>query len=182
MKIKPITMKKKLETLLIALTVITTTNYAQTTLKEYKAGHEFYISLPDYMSKTTGLNSAATIQFKNTVKDIAGFIIEDNKEELAMAQMSYSSLNEFYEEFIKDFLKDEDKRKVSKPQTHKKGESNFIECDVTYYDKESKLDIYYFVGIAETKTAYYKILCYGTIESKDKFKKDFESILLSLRD
>lgn len=175
-------MKKKLTTLLIAVALITTNNYGQTTLKEYKAGHEFYVSLPDYMSKTTGLNSAATIQFKNTVKDISGFIIEDNKEELAMVQLNYSSLNEFFEEFIKDFAKDEENRKVSKPQTQKKGETNFIECDVTYYDKESKLDIYFFIGIAETKSTYYKVLCYGTSESKDKFKKDFESILLSLRD
>ena len=175
-------MKKKLTTLLIILTAITTTSHAQTTLKEYKAGHDFYVSLPDYMSKTTGLNSAATIQFKNSVKDIAGFIIEDNIEELALAQLSYSSINEFYEDFIKDFIKDEEKRKVSKPKTQQKGETNFIDCDVTYYDKESKIEIYYFVGIAETKSTYYKILCFGSIESKDKFKKDFESILLSLRD
>ena len=175
-------MKKKLTTLLIILTAISITSHAQTTLKEYKAGHEFYVSLPDYMSKTTGLNSAATIQFKNSVKDIAGFIIEDNKEELALAQLSYSSINEFYEDFIKDFIKDEEKRKVSKAKTQQKGETNFIDCDVTYYDKESKIDIYYFVGIAETKSTYYKVLCFGAIESKDKFKKDFESILLSLRD
>ena len=161
---------------------IVNSGFAQTPVKEIKAGHVFYVSLPDYMSKTTGLNSAATLQFKNSVKDIAGFIIEDNKEELALAEMSYTSLTEFYEAFIKDFLIDQEKRKVSKPVSQKKGETNFIECDASYYDKDSKMEIYYFVGIVETKDAYYKILCFGGADSKDKYKKDFENIMFSLRD
>jgi hypothetical protein len=175
-------MKKTIAIFTTTLVLMTTTTFAQTTLKEYKAGHVFYVSLPDYMSKTTGLNTSATIQFKNTIKDVAGFIIEDNKEELRLAEISYTSLSEFYEDFIKDFVKDEDKRKVSKPQSKKVGETNFMECDVSYYDKDSKIEIYYFVGIVETSSAYYKILCWGTLENKDKFKADFQKILYSLKD
>lgn len=162
--------------------LISTMCFSQTTFKEEKAGHIFYVSLPDYMSKTVGLNTSATIQFKNTVKDIAGFIIEDNKEELRLAEMNYTSINEFHEDFIKDFLIDEDKRNVSKPQIKKIGETNFTECDVSYYDKDSKIEIYYFVGIAETSSAYYKLLCWGELENKDKFKADFQKILYSIKD
>jgi hypothetical protein len=172
--------------LLISTVLVTaaafTSAFSQTPVKEFKAGHIFYVSLPEYMSKTTGLNSASIIQFKNVVKDIAGFIIEDNKEELALAQMSYSSLNEFYEDFIKDFLEGEKKRTISPPVAQSKGEYNFIQCDATYYDKDIDSELYYFVGIAETKDAYYKILCFGGVESKDKYKKDFENIMLSIRD
>jgi hypothetical protein len=175
-------MKNKKAILIMALLWFSFNALAQTGNKEYTAGHVFYVSLPDYMKKTTGLNTSATIQFKNTVKDIYGFIIEDNKEELTLAEMSYTSLNEFYEDFIKDFATDEEKRKVTKPVTQKKGETNFISCDVTYYEKESKIDIYYFVGIAETKDAYYKVLCWAAVENKDKYKADFEKILYSLRD
>jgi hypothetical protein len=35
---------------------MTATTFAQNELIEYKAGHTFTISLPDYMSKTGGLN------------------------------------------------------------------------------------------------------------------------------
>ena len=71
------------KTLTILTTIlISTMCFSQTAFKEEKAGHIFYVSLPDYMSKTIGLNTSATIQFKNTIKDVAGFIIEDNKEEL----------------------------------------------------------------------------------------------------
>jgi hypothetical protein len=168
--------------ILLYISVNSFDSHAQSSFKEFKAGHEFYVSLPDYMNKTVGINSAASIQFKNSVKDIAGFIIEDNKEELSLAEMHYASLNEFYDDFIKDFLKDEDKRHISEPVYQKKGQTNYVESDATYYDKESNIDIYYFVGIVETKTAFYKILCYGGIESKDKYKKDFENIMVSLRD
>lgn len=78
-------MKKTIALLSTILAVITNSAVAQTTLKEHKAGHIFYVSLPDYMSKTVELNSAAAIQYKSAVKDVYGFIIEDNKEELAMA-------------------------------------------------------------------------------------------------
>jgi len=175
-------MKKIITIFTTSFVFVFTTTQAQTNMKEVKAGHVFYVSIPEYMTKTLGLNDVATIQFKNTPKDIAGFIIEDSKDDLVLAEVNYASLNEFYEDFIKDFLKDEEKRKVSNPISKKIGEINFMECDVSYYDKELKLEIYYFVGLVETPTTYYKVLCWGTIDSKEKYKADFQKILYSLKD
>lgn len=175
-------MKRKIAILTTILVLITSTIFAQTTLKEYKIGHIFYVSLPDYMSKTIGLNTSATIQYKSNIKDVYGFVIEDNKEELALAELNYSSINEFCEDFTKDFLKDEEKRNLSNPQYQKKGEINFAEFDATYYDKDSKIEIYYLVGIVETKTSFYKILSWSSAENKDKFKADFQKILYSLKE
>lgn len=157
-------------------------SFAQTTLKEHKVGHEFYVSLPDYMSKTIGLNSAAVFQFRNNIKDIAGFIIEDNKEELELAQVKFSSINEFYDIFIKDFLIKQEDRVLSQSLMQTKGKNNFVEGDVSCHAKDSKVGIYYFVGIAETKSAYYKVLCYCSVANKDKFKADFQKILYSIKD
>jgi len=175
-------MKKKISIFTMTMVLMTTTTFAQTELKEYRAGHTFNVSLPDYMTKTAGINSASAIQYKSAVKDVYGFIIFDTKEELGLVEMKYSSTNEFYEDFIKDFLIDEDKRKVSKPLSQKNGDINFIECDVTYYDKDAKTEIYYLVGIVETKTAYYKVLSWAVAENKDKFKADFQKIVYSIKD
>jgi hypothetical protein len=175
-------MKRTIAIFSSILILVTTMTFAQSNIKEYKAGHVFYVSLPDYMSKTTGINDAAVIQFKNTIKDVAGFIIEDNKEELTLAQMTFSSIIDFYDYFIKDFLVNEKKRNISQAVSKTIGETKFIECDASYYDKDSKLEIYYFIGIAETKDAFYKVLCYGSLENKDKFKADFQKILYSIRD
>ena len=175
-------MKKKLVILTTTLVLMSTALFAQTELKQYKAGHTFDIGLPEYMGRTIGLNSVSAIEYKNAVKDVYGFVIFDTKEDLALVDMNYSSINEFYEDFIKDFLKDEEKRNVSKPISQKKGDINFVESDITYYDKDAKTDIYYLVGIVETKTSYYKVLSWATAENKDKFKADFQKILYSLKD
>lgn len=168
---------------IIAILILTISNsFAQTPLKEYKVGHVVTVSLPDYMNKTLGLNDSSIIQYKSAVKDVYGFIIEDNKEELALAELKYSSINEFCEDFAKDFLKDEKKRTLSYPDYQKKGDSRFAEFDASYYDKEAKTEIYYLVGIVETKIAYYKVLSYCSKENKDKFKSDFQKILYSLQD
>jgi Ni,Fe-hydrogenase III component G len=155
---------------------------AQTNMKEFQVGHPFYVSLPDYMIKTSGLNSASAIQFKSEVKDVYGFIIEDNKEEMALVDIVYTSIGEFYEDFIKDFLLDEKKRQITKPVYSKNGEINFAEADATYFDKEADTEIYYLVGIVETKTSFYKVLSWSTVANKDKFKTDFQKIVYSLKD
>lgn len=174
---------KRLLTIISSFFLFTgTTAIAQTVQKEYKVGHVFTVSLPGYMNKTTGLNSSSAIQFKSSIKDVYGFIIEDGKEELRLAEINFTSVNDFYENFIQDFLKDQEKREVSKPKTQSIGSTNFIESEVTYYDKDAKGDLYYFIGIAETKTYYYKVLCWVVVENKDKFKADFQKILYSLKD
>lgn len=171
---------KKLFVLLTTTLLFFTGALAQTELKQYKAGHVFDVSLPDYMSKTAGINSASAIQYKSVVKDVYGFIIFDTKEKLNFLELNYTTTKEFYDDFIKDFLKGEPKRKVSEPVAKKIGDISFIETDVTYYDKDAKSEIYYLVGIVETKTSFYKVLSWCTGENKDKFKEDFQKIIYSI--
>lgn len=175
-------MKKTTSILVIAFAFICNAVFSQATLKPYRAGHEFNISIPDYMMRTVGLNDVAIFQYKNDVKDVYGFVIEDNKEELKIAELSYSSISEFYDEFIKDFVIDEPKRKVSKTILTTKGEINFLEVDVQYYDKDAETTICYLIGIVETKDAYYKVLSWSTEANKAKFKADFQKIVYSIND
>lgn len=175
-------MKRIIKNLILIIVLTTNSVSAQTPLKDYKFGHVVNISLPEYMSRTMGLNDSAILQYKNTVKDVYGFIIEDNKEELVLVDMNYSSINEFCEDFAKDFLKDEKKKTFSYPEYKTIGNINFAEFDASYYDKETKGEIYYLVGIVETKTSFYKVISFTSIENKDKFKTDFQKILYSLKD
>jgi hypothetical protein len=168
--------------LFMAVSLALSNTLAQTKMKSYKAGHAFELNLPDYMTKTSGLNDAAIIQFNNSVKDIAGFIIIDTKEDLELVEMKFTSVTEFYDFFIKDFIIDQKDRKISEPILKTIGDYNYIECDASYYDEESKIEIYYFIGIVETKTTFYKLLCFGGIVSKEKYKADFQNILYSIKD
>jgi hypothetical protein len=133
------------------------------------------------MNRTVGLNDVATIQYKNSVKDIYTIVIEDSKEELAIADIYYSSLKEFQEEFEKDFIADEKKRSNTQPIFTTKNSINFVEYDVTYYDEELKIEVYYLVGIVETKSHFYKVLSWTNLANKEEFKTDFKKILYSLK-
>ena len=63
-------------------------------MDKYTVGN-FTVNLPDYMSKTGGINNAATIQYQSVVKDVYGFVILDTKEELSLVEMNFGSVNEF---------------------------------------------------------------------------------------
>ena len=154
---------------------------AQTKFNSQKAGNVFSLEIPDYMNRTVGLNDVATVQYKNSVKDIYTIVIEDSKEELAIADIFYSSLKEFQEEFEKDFIKEEEKRSSSTPLFTTKNDNNFVEYEVSYYDQELKIEVYYLVGIVETKSHFYKVLSWTNLANKDKFKVDFQKILYSLK-
>ena len=167
---------------ILILAFFTSLAFGQTSMKQHTVGHPIYISLPDYMNRTIGLNDNAAIQFKSEVKDVYGYVIEDNKEELKLAELNFTSIGEFYNGFIKDFIEGEEKVNQSKPVSQKKGDINFIEADVSFFSKEANTEIYYLIGIVETKTAYYKVLSYCTLENKAKFKADFQKILYSLKD
>jgi|TARA_R110000868_G_scaffold146339_1_gene367123 hypothetical protein len=166
---------------LIGITFISLSVKSQTKFNQQKAGNIFEISVPDYMTRTIGLNDVATVQYKNNVKDIYTIVIEDSKEELKIADIFYSSLLEFQEEFEADFVKGEEKRTSTKPTLSTKNNINYIEYDVTYYDKELNIEVYYLVGIVETKTHFYKVLSWTNILNKEKFKSDFQKILYSVK-
>jgi hypothetical protein len=174
-------MKKFIAFATNCLLLLTFVSFGQSSSKTYKTGHVFSITLPDYMSRTVGLNSSANFQYKSEVKDVYGFVIVDDKEELKLAELNFASVTEFNEDFMKSFLADVEKKNIGTPVIKKIGENSFLECDVTYFDKESEGEIYYLVGVVETKSAFYKILSWSLAENKDKFKSDFQKILYSLK-
>lgn len=164
------------------LLLLTSISFGQTKFNKQIAGHVFYLDIPDYMTKTVGLNDVASIQYKSTVKDVYTIAIEDSKEDLAILEIHYSTIKDFQEEFANDFLKDEDKRTISKALFKTKDNINFAEFEASYFDKDSQLEIYYLIGIVETKTHFYKVLSWTTLENKDKYKADFQKIIYSLKD
>ena len=171
-------MKKALEILITILVLIPTKTFSQTGIREIQVGQMFNIKLPDYMSKTAGPSSEAAIQYGS--QDTRGYIICYEKEYLHLIELEFSSIKDFYNDFmLKEFFKDEKDKKISKPDFQKNGEVNFVESDVTISNGIDKT--YYLFGGIETKMAYYIVLSYTTAENKNKYKPDFQKILYSIK-
>jgi hypothetical protein len=164
----------------LALCFIIFSASAQTKFSEKVAGHVYYLSIPDYMSKTYQLNDNAEIQYQDTARVTYVIGIEDSKESLKDLGTSFNNAQEFYDYFIKDYLVDAENRKVTEPIAFIANGNKCIQSEFTY--TADGLDLYFLITIVESKTYFYKILCWTLLESKDKYKQDFVKISSSLRD
>ena len=162
--------------------IINASAFAQTTFNTVKTGHTVSFSVPDYMSRTTGINDVSFLQFKSIPKDVYTFMIEDSKVELDIVEMKFTSVMDFYEFFIKDFLISEKKRKVNTPVSFTKDDVNYVQTELTYYDKDSKFEIYYNITIAETAGYFYQILSYTSEENSINVKADLTALGSSLKE
>lgn len=171
---------RKLFFLLFILAVLGSN--AQT--KEMKFGHVVSIQAPTYMSKTAGLNSSASIQLKNSVKDVYTVIIEDSKEDLRILEMNFESGKEFFDDTYADMLKDEDVKEKNTTPTIKKLANGLTlyYSDLVYIPKDEKTPIYYLVATVESSGYYYKVLSWTKAENKAKYREDFIKMAESLKE
>lgn len=169
---------------LVILSAISIFTFGQEKFTPINAGHTFQISIPPYMNRTIGLNSDSSVEFIDRVKDIAGIVIVDTKEELELAELKFGSINDFYDHFVKDFLQDEKERFISEAKSETKGNTKYIYFDASYLntDDNESMTIYYFVSIIETEKSYYKMLCFGDKTMVEKYKNDFKKVMYSIAD
>jgi hypothetical protein len=174
---------------LLFLTVIpifsTSLSYSQTKFVEQKAGHIIYMSVPDYMTKTTSLNDVASMQYMNKTKEAYVVVIEDAKEDLEAEGTKYNSLKEFHDSVI-EILKSEDpKAEESKPTEFQQNGNKFYQTDLyaTLQTEDGKdIKVTYLVIYVESKTHYYQILCWTLASSYKDLVADFKKTASTIRD
>lgn len=155
--------------------------YGQAKLSEKKAGHVYYLGIPDYMLKTYDLNDVASLQYKNAAKEAYTIVIDDSKEQLEALGIKYIDSEDFLNSFLEDYNKDAKNRKVT---SVKKFEANGNQCaqvEHTWQDEENN-ELYMLITVVESKTHYYKIMSWTLGKFKNTFKSDYATIAKSLRD
>lgn len=166
---------------LIILLIFCKATTAQTLMDKYKV-EDFTVSLPDYMSKTGGLNNDAAIQFRNMVRDVSGYVVKEEKSVKLFDDPANYDINQVYDQFIKEFLIDKKERKIASAMVSTNGNVKFMNTDLTFLDDETMIYYYYFIGIAETKNSFYKVICSSTLDTRNLFKSDFQKIFYSIKD
>ncbi|CCG52608.1 Hypothetical protein precursor [Flavobacterium indicum GPTSA100-9 = DSM 17447] len=170
---------KLLTVLLLAQFVI-----GQTKMVEYQTGHVVKLSVPDYMTRTSGLNDDACLEFQNPVKEVYTIVIEDSKENLKLSEINYEGIDEFYDVVFKDLGVGENysNRKLGTPKKKTIGNYTILYNECSLRDKELELNLYYVMGLVETPTSFYQVMSWTLLENKEKFKKDFENIIFTLKE
>ncbi len=170
---------------LLLLTVIPTFSYSQTKFVEQKAGHIIYMSVPDYMVKTTSLNDVALMQYMNKIKEAYVVVIEDAKEDLEAEGTKYSSLKEFHDSVIESLKSEDPKAQESKPIEFQQNGNKFYQTDLyaTLQTEDRKeIKVTYLVTYVESKTHYYQVLCWTLTSSYKDLVGDFKQIASTIRD
>ncbi|MFA6570078.1 MAG: hypothetical protein WCT77_02460 [Bacteroidota bacterium] len=153
---------------------------SQTKFITQKVGHVYYLNLPDYMIKTKDLNDAASLQYKNVIKEAYVIVIEDSKEELETLGVKFTNPMDFYKDFIQSFMQKINNPIAKDPYKLKVNGNSAVQGELTASIENE--DIFYLITVVETKTHFYKIMCWTTLDNKKVHLEDFKKIASSLKD
>jgi len=160
-------------------------SFSQTKFVEQKAGHIIYMSLPEYMVKTTDLNDVASMQYMNKAKEAYVVVIEDAKEDLEAEGTKYSNLKDFHDSVIESLKSEDPKAQESKPIEFQQNGNKFYQTDLnaTLQTEDGKdIKVTYLVTYVESKTHYYQILCWTLANNYKDLVGDFKKIAETIRD
>lgn len=154
--------------------------FSQTKFVSQKAGHVYTMAIPDYMVKTYDLNDVATLQYMNEAKEAYVVVIDDEKEQLESLGVKFSNASEFLDFFTKDYNLEAAKRKLGKTKTFSENGVQFAQTEMEWEEEGS--GYYMLITAVETKTHYYKVLCWTTTGYKKALRNDYQAIAKSIKD
>lgn len=160
-------------------------SFSQTKFVEQKAGHIIYMSVPDYMVKTSSLNDVASMQYMNKTKEAYVLVIEDEKGGLDVEGTKYANLKDFHDLVIESLKSEDANAQESKPTEFQQNGNKFYQTDltVTLRTEDGKdIKVTYLVTYVESKTHYYQILCWTLAGSYKDLVGDFKKIASTIRD
>ncbi len=167
--------------LIMAMISDTASVLAQTKFIERKAGHIFYLSVPEYMQRTRDLNETASLQYKNSRKEAYCIVIEDSKDQLRDGGISFTNINTYAEQLLKAFAGKLTKVKTSKPVpiTTKSGLKG-MQAEIT--GTIDGVNSVYLCTYIETEQYLYQIICWTLQDRKKELFADYQKIVQSLRE
>lgn len=162
------------------LAIISFVNLSAQNFSTKQGGNCYSLDIPNYMTKSFSLNGAASLQYQNSTKEAYIIVIEDAKDHLESLGMKYLNAKEFLEDFNNDFEPEATDRKLGKITEFSHNNNGYAQAELTWNDKN--IDFYMLVTIVESKTHFYKILCWTLATNKDKLKDDFLKVAKSFKD
>jgi len=166
--------------ILILLFVGIQSGYTQTKFTEKIGGHQFKMNIPDYMVKTYELNDVASLQYQNTTKEAYVIVIEDPKDQLESLGIKFTDSKNFLDEFVKDYKTENANRSLKNSLQFNANGNNCAQLELYWTEEDG--DFFMLVTVVESKTHFYKILCWTILEKVPNLKNDFLTIAKSLKD
>ncbi len=141
-------------------------------------GRVYSLEIPKYMSRTAELNDNADLQYANGVKEAYFIVMVEDKEFLNIVQANFAGPDDYFDYFYDNF-------NISRKKILTKIKTNINGMDAVLSEIEGgvdSLDFYYLIGVAESKSAYYNVICWTLYDKREELKNDYKKIIYSLKE
>ena len=145
-----------------------------------RGGHCYELQMPAYLTKAYDLNDAASLQYKSLVRDAYVIVIEDAKDHLNSMGMVFGNAGEFLNYFVDDFKAGAQNRSLGEVLEFEANGNRHAQAALTWLENE--VEFYMLITAVETRTHFYKIMCWTTAAQAGRLGPDFEAISRSLTD
>ncbi|PVY39242.1 hypothetical protein [Pontibacter virosus] len=132
------------------------------------------------MVKTYELNDVASSQYFNKNKEAYAIVIEDSKDELEVRGMRFENAVEFLDNFAADYKKEEKRRKLSKTKAFESNGNQIAQNELKWIDEDG--EFFMLITAVETKTHFYKVICWTLASNAPQLKEDFKHLSASIKD
>jgi len=166
--------------LLFLLIFLIASNLTAQTFIERSGGHCYTLSLPDYFMKTYELNDVATLQYMNFEREAYVIVIEDDKDLLASLELTFASAEEFLKFFVDNYKVEFENRTVSEVEKFTENNNQHAQVEVSW--RENDFDYFMIITAVETKTHFYKVMCWSLQENRNLLIQDYKAISRTLKD
>lgn len=159
--------------LFITLLFIPKSTFAQTKLI---GAENFSVSLPQQFKRTIGNNDLAVVQWEHFDKEIYGYVLFENIDELKIAKINHDLA--FYADFALNDFSDYTNYKLiqARKYTTISGKET-EEREFTYDDEENNIHFHTIINVYKTAHFIYKMINFGSEETFNEGKKEIEYII-----
>ena len=144
--------------------------------KKILGAETYSIKLPSGFERTVGTNDAASVQWENEIKEVYGYVLFENIDELTIADITTESKN--YADLSLNNFNDDDTYKLINTRKYKtKSGLETEERELSYFDKEIEIEIHFLINIFKSKHFIYKMINYGSSETFKNARTDIQYII-----
>jgi hypothetical protein len=167
--------------LLLVIVLVSNALFAQE-FSEYKVGHTYYVSIPDYLEQTDALSPGSPLQFQNKASEVYFVGMSESLADLEAADVKANTLKAYNKLFLETFGKSEGftNRVVGKENEIEVNGQKGVQYSVSM--KMKTYPLYYLVTIIKSDTHFYRLIGWTLASQKDKYSEDFKKIAASLRE
>ncbi|AXG73540.1 hypothetical protein DVK85_04560 [Flavobacterium arcticum] len=180
-------MKKHLFITIITAFLLLSCGDSKEEIQTIKIKGLYSIELPEYLTKTTGLDNSASLQYQNTLREVYIMVIDEPKSKLEKA-IKENALEDYYTPDLDGYAKllnegIETRASLdSVPQLISKKINGLNAKTATFTGNSQGIDIYWSLAFIEGKNNYYQVMIWTLADKKEQYKETMKAMINSFKE